>query len=126
MTGLSFLSYTEEVSLALKNNISNNQILVDQLVSQVIECITAGNKVIMCGNGGSFQDSMYISAELVVRFKHNCKPLPALCLGANQSITTAISNDFSYDNIFSRELKALAQPQDILIAMSTSGLLTIS
>jgi len=81
----------------------------------------AGNKVIFAGNGGSFADSIHLTAEFVSKFNFDRKPLSAIALGANNSIITSIGNDYSFEDIFSRELDALAREGDLLIAISTSG-----
>ena len=80
-----------------------------------------GGKVIFAGNGGSFSDSQHLAAEFVSRFTTDRIPLPALALATNSSNLTAIGNDYGFENIFSRELKALGCKNDIIIAMTTSG-----
>ena len=77
-------------------------------------------KIILCGNGGSFADAQHITAELVGRFINERESLPAICLGCNSSSTTAIGNDYSFNDIFSRELSAIGQPGDVLIGITTS------
>ena len=94
------------------------------LVSSAInDTITKKGKVIVCGNGGSQSQSSHLCAELIVRFKSNSKrpSLAALSLGSDASITTACSNDFGYENIFSRQLEALLHNNDCFISFSTSG-----
>ena len=78
-------------------------------------------KVILAGNGGSFADAQHIAAEFICKFKNNRVPLPAITLGTNSSSTTAIGNDYSFNDIFSRELLAIGKKNDTLIALSTSG-----
>ena len=78
-------------------------------------------KKLLCGNGGSFADAQHITAELVGRFVNERESLPAICLGCNSSSTTAIGNDYSFNDIFSRELSAIGQPGDVLIGITTSG-----
>ena len=80
-----------------------------------------GGKVIFAGNGGSFSDSQHLAAEFVSRFTTDRIPLPSLALATNSSNLTAIGNDYGFENIFSRELKAIGGANDILIAISTSG-----
>ena len=77
--------------------------------------------VFWCGNGGSASDSMHLSAELIGRFKKNRKPLRSISLSSNPSTLTCISNDFGYENVFSRQINALGRKEDILVAISTSG-----
>jgi len=80
-----------------------------------------GNKLIIFGNGGSAADAQHIAAEFVGRFEKERKPLPAMILHGNSSSLTAIGNDYSYENIFSRQVEAFAKEGDLVIALSTSG-----
>tara|TARA_B100001769_G_C22067833_1_gene574592 strand:+ start:931 stop:1491 length:561 start_codon:yes stop_codon:yes gene_type:complete len=77
--------------------------------------------VFFCGNGGSAADSQHLAAELVGRFKKNRRALKSIALTTDTSIITSIGNDYSYDDIFSRQLEAMASENDVLIAISTSG-----
>ena len=78
-------------------------------------------KLFLAGNGGSFSDAQHIATEFVARYKTDRIPIPSIALGTNSSNLTAIGNDFGFDDIFSRELQALANKDDVLIALSTSG-----
>ena len=98
--------------------------------SQVIEianilcgCLKRGKKIFFCGNGGSAADAQHLAAELVVRLKRNPKrkALPAIALSTNPALLTACSNDFGFEQIFARQLEALGQKGDCLVAISTSG-----
>ena len=80
-----------------------------------------GNKLIIFGNGGSAADAQHIAAEFVGRFERERKPLPAMILHGNSSSVTAIGNDYSYDQVFSRQIEAFAIKGDLVIALSTSG-----
>ncbi len=80
-----------------------------------------GNKVLLCGNGGSAADAQHIAGELVNRFLLDRPPLPAIALSTDTSILTSIGNDFGFDQIFSKQVRALGQDGDILIGISTSG-----
>ncbi len=82
-----------------------------------------GNKVLLCGNGGSAADSQHIAAELVIRFRSNVnrKALPAIALTVDPSIMTAGGNDFGFENVFAREVEAYGKAGDVLIGISTSG-----
>lgn len=93
------------------------QLAIDLLV----ERLSAGNKLLVCGNGGSAADALHICAELVGRFLRERRPLPAVALNANQSILTALSNDYSYETVFARQVQALATPGDVVWGISTSG-----
>ncbi len=86
-----------------------------------IEAIKNGKTIFFAGNGGSSADAQHASAELVVRFKKNRKALSSIALGTNTAISTATSNDFGYDSVFSREFEALGKKGDIVIGISTSG-----
>ena len=95
--------------------------LIQRIAARIIEALKRGNKVIFCGNGGSFADSIHLSAEFVSRFQKERGPLAGVALGANNSILTAVGNDYSFAEVFSREIGAIGQTGDILIALSTSG-----
>ena len=95
--------------------------LVQKITIGIIDAIRGGNKVIFAGNGGSHADSLHLTAEFVNKFMFNRRAIPSITLGSNHSVVTAISNDYSFDNIFSRELEAIGREGDILIALSTSG-----
>ena len=91
-------------------------------LSQVIaKSLKSGAKLFFCGNGGSAADSQHLAAEFVGRFLIDRKPLSSIALTTDSSILTCISNDYSFDDIFSRQLNALAKEGDILIGLSTSG-----
>jgi D-sedoheptulose 7-phosphate isomerase len=90
-------------------------------VSAVVGCITAGGKVLACGNGGSAADAQHFAAEFVGRFERERPGLAALALTTDTSILTAIANDYSYDAVFAKQVQALGAPGDVLLAMSTSG-----
>lgn len=79
------------------------------------------NKVLACGNGGSAADSQHFAAELVGRFERERPGLPAIALTTDTSILTAIGNDYDFNSIFSKQVRALGQPGDVLLAISTSG-----
>lgn len=85
------------------------------------EAIAAGGKILLCGNGGSAADAQHIAAELVGRFECERRALPAIALTTNSSILTAVANDYGYDDVFARQVDALARNGDVLIAISTSG-----
>ena len=92
---------------------SAGQILVNSLL--------AGNKVLSCGNGGSAGDAQHFSSEMLNRFERERPSLPAIALTTDTGTLTSISNDYSYNDVFSKQLRALGQPGDILLAISTSG-----
>ena len=80
-----------------------------------------GNKVLLCGNGGSAADAQHIAAEFVVRYQLKRRALPAIALTTDTSILTAHANDFDFDSVFARQIEALGNAGDTLIAISTSG-----
>ena len=80
-----------------------------------------GNKILLCGNGGSASDCNHIAAEFISRFQKERKSLPAISLSANNSIITAIANDYDFEKVFSRQIEGLGNKNDVLITISTSG-----
>ena len=90
-------------------------------VSAVVGCITAGGKVMACGNGGSASDAQHFAAEFVGRFERERPGLAAIALTTDTSILTAIGNDYDFNAIFSKQVQALGSPGDVLIAITTSG-----
>jgi len=90
-------------------------------VNAVVGCITAGGKVMACGNGGSASDAQHFAAEFVGRFERERPGLAAIALTTDSSILTAVGNDYDFDSIFSKQVQALGSPGDVLIAISTSG-----
>jgi D-sedoheptulose 7-phosphate isomerase len=84
-------------------------------------CVTGGGKVMACGNGGSAADAQHFAAEFVGRFERERPELGAIALSTDSSIITAIANDYNFDQIFSKQVRALGQPGDVLLAISTSG-----
>ena len=111
------------------NEISTNFIkLLDQSTADIqqaskliIKSLQSGRKVMFCGNGGSAADAQHLSAELVGRYMKNRKPLASIALTTDTSVITAISNDFSFDEIFSRQIQAIGNDGDVLYAISTSS-----
>jgi D-sedoheptulose 7-phosphate isomerase len=90
-------------------------------VSAIVGCITAGGKVLACGNGGSASDAQHFAAEFVGRFERERPGLAAISLATDTSILTAIGNDYHFDAIYSKQVQALGAPGDVLLAISTSG-----
>ena len=94
---------------------------IEKSITSIVKCLRKGNKVVLFGNGGSAADAQHIAAELIGRFNINRKSLPAIALSDNTSTITAISNDFSFDLVFSRQCESLISKGDIAIGISTSG-----
>lgn len=90
-------------------------------VQALLACVTSGGKVLSCGNGGSAADAQHFSAEFVGRFERERPELAAVALTTDTSIITAIANDYDFNSIFSRQVRALGQPGDVLLAITTSG-----
>ena len=105
------------------------QILADERILQtVMECVNVivhafenGNKVLFCGNGGSAADAQHLAAEFSGRFYTDRDALPAEALHCNTSYITAVANDYSYDVIYSRLIKGIGNPGDVIVGLSTSG-----
>lgn len=95
---------------------------VAEAASLVTEALRNGRKVLLCGNGGSAADAQHIAAELAGRLRMDRKGLPAIALTVNPSVMTALSNDYGYDKVFSRQVEALAGEGDVVVGISTSGM----
>jgi D-sedoheptulose 7-phosphate isomerase len=87
----------------------------------LLACVTSGGKVLACGNGGSAADAQHFAAEFVGRFERERPELGAIALTTDSSIITAIANDYSYEQIFAKQVRALGQSGDVLLAITTSG-----
>ena len=87
----------------------------------MVECLKNGGKILACGNGGSAGDSQHFAAELIGRFEREREELAAIALTTDTSILTAVANDYSFDAIFSKQVRGLGKPGDVLFAISTSG-----
>jgi D-sedoheptulose 7-phosphate isomerase len=87
----------------------------------IVAALRSGGKVMFCGNGGSAADAQHLAAELMGRYRFDRRPLPALALTVDTSALTAIGNDYGFDLVFARQLRGIARPGDVLLAISTSG-----
>lgn len=94
---------------------------LEKSIEIITKCLKQKNKIILFGNGGSAADAQHIAAEFIGRFQFDRKSLPALSLTTNTSTITAISNDYSYDKVFSRQCESLVVENDVVIGISTSG-----
>ncbi|HDO27112.1 MAG TPA: SIS domain-containing protein [Bacteroidetes bacterium] len=111
-------------SISVKQKILNDKALISQIEKTVEICIDTfrnNGKVLLCGNGGSAADAQHIAAELSGRFNLDREPLFAEALHVNSSFVTAVANDYGYDHVFSRMVKAAGRAGDVLIGISTSG-----
>lgn len=94
---------------------------IEAAVQALLACVTSGGKVLACGNGGSAADAQHFAAEFVGRFERERPELAALALTTDTSLLTAVANDYDYSQVFSRQVRALGQAGDVLLAISTSG-----
>lgn len=111
-------------SIVVKQRILENRELlrcIDEFKTAVVKAYRNGAKVLFCGNGGSAADAQHIAAELSGRFYLDRKPLYAEALHCNSSFMTSVSNDYGYENVFSRAVEAVAHKGDVLVGISTSG-----
>ena len=111
------LEKTSEIILGLESIIPD----INKAIKVISKCLLRGNKIILFGNGGSAADAQHIAAEFIGKFNFNRSSLPALALTSNSSILTSISNDYSFDMVFSRQCESLVKKGDVVIGISTSG-----
>jgi D-sedoheptulose 7-phosphate isomerase len=90
-------------------------------IQAVLACVTSGGKVLACGNGGSAADAQHFAAEFVGRFERERPELGAIALTTDSSILTAVANDYDFEQVFAKQVRALGQPGDVLLAITTSG-----
>jgi D-sedoheptulose 7-phosphate isomerase len=112
-----FKESTEIKNRFLKENLSR---LLD-VIKMISHCFEAGNKLFFFGNGGSAADAQHLAAEFVNRYIMDRPPLPAIALTTDTSILTSVSNDFSFSEVFAKQLKALGREGDVAVGISTSG-----
>lgn len=113
-----------EESIELKKQVLNDthiSKIVNSLALEMVSIFNAGGKVLFCGNGGSAADAQHLAAELSGRFYYDRPPLAAEALHVNTSFLTAVANDYSFDQVYSRMINAYGKKGDLLIAISTSG-----
>ena len=112
-----FLSHLETINTV----INTMEEKLETASALAVETLRNGNKILLCGNGGSAADAQHIAAELTGRYKTERRGLPGIALTTDTSALTAIGNDYGYDRVFDRQVEALAQKGDLLIGISTSG-----
>jgi len=112
---------SEEHLQSFKESLENNAGKIEVAVNMIVDCYNNKGKVILMGNGGSAADAQHIAGELVGRFKKERGPLPALSLGTNASVISALANDYGFDKVFERQVEAFAKSEDVVIGFSTSG-----
>jgi len=113
---------------SLEEHLQTIQALIDSRLAEIEaagsliwDALKSGNKILLCGNGGSAADAQHIAAELVGRYEQQRRAFPAISLTTDTSALTAVSNDYGYEEVFARQVEALAVAGDVLIAISTSG-----
>lgn len=119
-----FIRQEIKASLAAKEAVlkdENMLQIIERVAQHSIDSLNRGRKILVAGNGGSAADAQHIAGELVSRFYYDRPALPAIALTVDTSILTAIGNDYGYEDVFSRQLEALAQEGDVFLAISTSG-----
>jgi phosphoheptose isomerase len=108
-------------SIRMLESLKNLEPQVSRAADLIHGCFHTGNKLLVCGNGGSATDASHFVTELVVRFTKDRRALPAICLASDSGILTAAGNDYGFDKIFARQVEAFGQPGDVLICFTTSG-----
>ena len=110
-------------NIEIHNKLLNLNNVIFKSINQISKSLKNNGKIMLCGNGGSAADAQHLAAEFLVRLrpKVNRKPLPAITLAQDPSTITAVSNDYDFKYLFSRNLRALAKKNDVLIAISTTG-----
>jgi D-sedoheptulose 7-phosphate isomerase len=108
-------------SVRTLESLKNLEREVSRAADLIEQCLRAGNKLLVCGNGGSATDASHFATELVVRFGKDRRALPTICLASDSGILTAAANDYGFDEIFARQVAAFGLPGDVLICLTTSG-----
>lgn len=119
------------MNMEIETHLEENRKVFSQIITQkekiykisklVVDTLREGNKIMICGNGGSASQSQHFAAEIVARYQKERKGYPAIALTTDTSILTSVSNDYSYEDIFSRQVQAIGKKNDILFGLSTSG-----
>jgi D-sedoheptulose 7-phosphate isomerase len=122
------MNISERVTNIFTSHIETAQAAMDEISTDIVDAATlmtnallADHKILSCGNGGSASDAQHFSSELLNRFERERPGLPAIALTTDSSTITSISNDYTFDDIFSKQVSALGQQGDVLLAISTSG-----
>lgn len=115
------LEYAEAGAAIRSRFFADNAALIDQVARTMAVALARGGKLLFCGNGGSAADAQHLTAEFVNRFELERPPLPALALTTDTSVLTAIGNDYGFEQVFAKQVQALAAPGDVVVGISTSG-----
>lgn len=121
---LNYIRENIQESIMTKERLLRDEALIGTIEQVAQTCICAylrGNKLLICGNGGSASDALHMAGELVGRYQMERRGIAAIVLNANPTVMTAIANDYEYENIFSKQVAALGKEGDVLIGISTSG-----
>jgi phosphoheptose isomerase len=110
-----------EDSVATLRGLAGLEESLNRAAKMVLDCLTSGHKLLICGNGGSASDATHLATEFLCRFKEDRRPYPAISLTANGEFLTAVCNDYHADEIFARQVLGLGEKGDVLIAFTTSG-----
>ena len=113
-------AFSEHIEALKKTHITISE-NIEIAADLIAKSLTSGGTIFWCGNGGSAADSQHIAAEFVGRFKKDRRPLRSIALTTDSSVLTCVANDYSYEEIFSRQLNALGRDGDVLVAITTSG-----
>ncbi|WP_053765150.1 D-sedoheptulose-7-phosphate isomerase [Leptospirillum ferriphilum] len=123
-----FSKWPSRIEFLFQESMQAKKDFVKDSLNEILECgawmtetLRSGKKILIFGNGGSSSDAMHIAGELVSRFYKERRGLPAIALGTNMATLTSISNDYSYENVFAREIDAYGEAGDLAIGISTSG-----
>jgi D-sedoheptulose 7-phosphate isomerase len=118
---LSNFAKTLDASMAVVASLKDLEPALMRAAQRCAACLNGNGKLLVCGNGGSAAHAMHLVGELVGRYKGERRPMAALSLGTDPALATCLGNDYSFNELFSRQFEALARPEDVLVAFSTSG-----
>src|ERR1700733_1687402 len=119
--GMTQLQRTIEESVTTLRSLTSLEEPLARAALMVLDSLTSGHKLLMCGNGGSASDATHLATEFLCRFREDRRPYPAITLAANGEYMTAVCNDYHSDEIFARQIWGLGEKGDVLIALTTSG-----
>jgi phosphoheptose isomerase len=118
---LNYILKSIEESINIKNSLKKNIDIINSAAKLLVSVIKSGGKILICGNGGSATDAQHMAGELVGRFEAERNGIPAIALTPDSALVTAVSNDYGFEHLFSRQVTALGQKGDALIGITTSG-----
>ena len=122
MSGIRSL-FEESVNVKRQIIESDAFIVLEKMGDIIVDCVKQGNKIMLCGNGGSAADAQHLAAEMLIRLRstHNREGIPAIALAQDTSTITACANDYNYEKLYERMIQSLGKTNDVLIGISTSG-----